>query len=409
MEDKIKRKRTPLEKLPVPGREDGQVGIRATLNNMGFSDSSIGFDQNSGMVTLRGKPFMRPGFLDDNAGISYARPSDIQNSLVNFYRDSKNPVVRVSDAFAGTAGKYGLSADALTYGNGTVSVGGKPLDILYIDKEGKAWAWQNRVQDAVKDYAAANAVKSPEELAAAYEQKYLSKAQELLQDLKERPAFTYNPEEDPVYLAYRQQYQAQGDRAAQNALSSYAALTGGYSNSAAVSAAAQAGQHYAQKLSAAIPALAQQAYERYAEKYQQDLKLLDQMTGLYQTAYQNAAGANTKQLENINNAAASNTARDNAARENSRREWEQDWGERFNRQKWEQTDREGYWDELFNTQKLSQNHHTTLGIQLDNRQKEIYQKYYERLLQTQLSGEELDNQLTQEKIKQLYLQNALGY
>lgn len=32
-------------KVTVPTRQDGQVGIRATLNNMGFSDDAIGYDR----------------------------------------------------------------------------------------------------------------------------------------------------------------------------------------------------------------------------------------------------------------------------------------------------------------------------------------------------------------------------
>ena len=40
-------------KVTVPTRQDGQVGIRATLNNMGFSDDAIGYEKSSRSIKLR--------------------------------------------------------------------------------------------------------------------------------------------------------------------------------------------------------------------------------------------------------------------------------------------------------------------------------------------------------------------
>ena len=132
-------------KKDVPTTQNGQVGIRATLNNMGFSDSDIGFNEKEQAVTIGGKNFMKPDYLDEEAGISYATDKNIQKSLVDFYKNSSNPIVRVSDAYSSLAGQYGLSADALSYGNDTVSIGGIPLDVLYIDGENKAWAWNDDI------------------------------------------------------------------------------------------------------------------------------------------------------------------------------------------------------------------------------------------------------------------------
>ena len=398
----LQKKQAPSgRKAQVPSRDDGQVGIRATLNNMGFSNDSIGFDQASGMVTLNGKPLIAPGYLDDSAGVSYASASDIQKSVADLYKGTSNPVVRVSDAFAGAAGKYGLSADALTYGSGTVSIGGAPLDILYIEGEGKAWARQNSVLDAAGDYANTVSVQSPRDLADTYERRYLSDARTLVSRLKNRKEFSYDPETDPVFQAYREQYRLEGERAGRSAMASYAALTGGYGNSAAATAGAQAGQYYTQQLLNTLPALAQQAYTRYVEKYQTDLDLLDRMTDLYGTAYQNAAAANDRQRENANASAASNAARDAAGREERRKDQQQDWDTRLSRQKLEQAQRDSYWNEVFNTQSVTKNDYANEGLRLDNMQKQAYQRYYEQLLQAELAGSRLDNQLTQQKINQL--------
>ena len=129
------------KKQTVPSREDGTVGIRSTLTNMGISNDLIGYDDRSGTVTLGGRTLMKPSYMDENAGVSYASPSEIQNSLVSYYSKSNNPIVQVSDAYSKYAGQYGVSADALGYSNGSATIGAVSythLDVykrqLYITK-----------------------------------------------------------------------------------------------------------------------------------------------------------------------------------------------------------------------------------------------------------------------------------
>ncbi len=367
--------------IDVPKTQDGLVGIRASLNNMGFSDASIGFDDTSKTVTLNGKAFMKPAYLDEDAGISYADTRDIQKSLVNFYSNSSDPIVRVSDAYSSKAGKYGLTADALTYGNGTVSVGGNPLDIMYIDGENKAWAWQSSVDDAIERYVDDSGITNPQRLAEEYANRYLSRAENILRKIQTRKEFSYNPDEDPVYLAYRNKYMTEGDRAARNSMANYAGLTGGYMNSAAVTAGAQAQQYYASQLANTIPDLAKQAYERYVDKYQTDMDLLRETVDMYNTAYDNAYNANKQQVYNINNVAKSNTSRDKTAYENY---WDslmnsQDYN--LNQQKYAQNEIDSYWDELLKEQELNSARNKNTGIILDNDQKRIYLEYYKEFLE----------------------------
>ena len=68
-------RQTPVE---VPTNENGSVGIRATLNNMGVDNNRIGYDESSRKVTLDGNFFMKPEWMDDNRGISYASEDAIR-------------------------------------------------------------------------------------------------------------------------------------------------------------------------------------------------------------------------------------------------------------------------------------------------------------------------------------------
>lgn len=392
-------------KTEVPYTDDGQVGIRASLKNMGFRDSEIGYDSPSGTVTLNGKALMKPGFMDEENGISYAKESDIQRSISDYYKGSRNPVVRVSDAFADYAGKYGIKADALGYGNGSVMIGGKPIDIMYIDNDGKAWARQSAVTNAADDYISDNAVLSPSDLANEYERRYLGAAESMIANLRNRPEFEYDPDTDPVFQSYKNKYMTESDRAVRDNMAAYSALTGGYANSAAATAGAQAAQYYSKKLTDSIPGLAQQAYDRYNDEYSNKLNLINSMIDMYDNAYKNAQNANSMQIDNINQSNYSNTERDNAAYKKNAELTKALWEELFNQQKYDKSARDSYWDEVFNTQNVTKNEYTNEGLMLNNEKTRLnnsrertYQDYYERLLQAELSGAQLENALISAKI-----------
>ena len=359
--------------VEVPKKDDN-VGIRATLNNMGISNDKIGYDEKSGMVTLNGRAFMKPSYLDNDAGVSYAKEKDIQKSLTSFYKDSANPIVKVSDAYSAVAGRHGLSSDALSFTNDTVTIGGKPLDTLFIDDEGKAWAWQNDVNSLAGQYASASGVKSPSSIAKEYEDAYMSDIWHKINELASRKEFSYNPEEDPVYLAYKEKYLTEGNRASKNAIADYSALTGGYVNSAAATAGAQANQYYMSLLANAVPELAGQAYERYHNENQTDLSLIKTMLDSYNTAYKNASDANSQTIKNAAYTAESNKERDESERERY-------WEDKMNSLDIETQESENYWDNILNSQKSILN-------QLDAREQEIYLEYYRQLIESELAKNE---------------------
>ena len=401
------------KKQTVPSREDGTVGIRSTLTNMGISNDLIGYDDRSGTVTLGGRTLMKPSYMDENAGVSYASPSEIQNSLVSYYSKSNNPIVQVSDAYSKYAGQYGVSADALGYSNGSATIGGRPLKTLYTDENGKAWAYQNDIEDLTSDYFNTLGVSTPNEILDEYNNRYLNSITNLSRSIMNRKDFEYDPDDDPVYQAYKEKYLTEGNRASQDAMANYAGLTGGYGNSAAATAAAQTNQYYMSKLGEMVPELAQQAYERYADSYNTDINLLENMLDTYNSAYSNAYGANNKTISNINSVLASNTDRDKAAYENY-------WNTLFNQQKYDKNEQDYRWteannsqdynwNEVLNGQESTQNNLDIEDSRMDNVMKQIYMQYYNQIINNQLNSERLNNRLTEERINQLMLQNAIGY
>lgn len=97
----------------------------------------------------------------------------------------------------------------------------------------------------------------------AYKSKYEDQLANALNRVTNRKEFSYDFNADPMYQMYKDQYTKLGNEAAQNAAASVSALTGGYGNSYATTAAAQANQQYLTKLNEVIPSLYEKALNKY--------------------------------------------------------------------------------------------------------------------------------------------------
>jgi len=94
-----------------------------------------------------------------------------------------------------------------------------------------------------------------------------SRMGKLLDRVDSFPAFSYDKDDDASYAAYKKAYLREGERASANALAQAAALTGGIPSTAAVTAATQAGEYYAARLSDKLPELYEDAYGRYLDEF----------------------------------------------------------------------------------------------------------------------------------------------
>ena len=116
--------------------------------------------------------------------------------------------------------------------------------------------------------------------APTYKDSYSSRIDEMLNEILNRDAFSYNALEDPLYQQYSQQYQREGQRAMQDTLGQVSARTGGMASTYALSAAQQTYNDYASQLADKIPELYQLAYSMYLDDI--DLKVQD--LGLLESA-----------------------------------------------------------------------------------------------------------------------------
>lgn len=113
--------------------------------------------------------------------------------------------------------------------------------------------------------------------APAYVSKYQSAIDALTGQITGRKGFEYDPETDPAYRQYREQYTQAGKRAMEDTLGQVSARTGGLASTYAGSAAQQTYDQYMSALADKVPELRQLAYQMYAaegDRQRSDLELL---------------------------------------------------------------------------------------------------------------------------------------
>lgn len=131
------------------------------------------------------------------------------------------------------------------------------------------------------------------ESAPSYTSRYQNQIDELTSAILNREAFSYDPETDPLYDQYKEQYTREGQRAMQDALGEVSARTGGLASSYATTAAAQANNYYMAQLADKIPELYQLAYSMYmdeGDRLRSDLAMLQGMESGDYGRYQDRLG-----------------------------------------------------------------------------------------------------------------------
>ena len=121
--------------------------------------------------------------------------------------------------------------------------------------------------------------------APQYVNKYQDKINELTQQILNREAFNYIPEEDPTYQQYRDTYTREGKKAMEDTLGQVAARTGGLASSYAGTVAQQSYNDYMTKLSDKVPELRQLAYSMYQDEGARQRTNLEMLSALEQGDY----------------------------------------------------------------------------------------------------------------------------
>lgn len=99
-----------------------------------------------------------------------------------------------------------------------------------------------------------------------YKGKYDTQIESLVNEILSRDDFSYDMQSDPLYQQYRQLYAENGQKAMRDTVGQASALTGGYTNSYAVTAGNQAYAEYLDQLNDIALELRDRAYEMYSDE-----------------------------------------------------------------------------------------------------------------------------------------------
>lgn len=130
-----------------------------------------------------------------------------------------------------------------------------------------------------------------------YTSQYGGIISDLMGKIVNRQPFSYDFNADPIFQQYKDYYTKGAKEASMNAVANASALTGGYGNSYAVTAGAQANQQALSGLNNIIP----QLYSAAQKKYDSDLNALYADYDLYNNAENEAYGRYRDQLSDYNN------------------------------------------------------------------------------------------------------------
>lgn len=133
----------------------------------------------------------------------------------------------------------------------------------------------------------------------SYVSPYDGYIQEAVSKILNRDPFSYDYASDPAYQAYKKEYVREGQRAQEDAMGQYAAMTGGAPSTAAMTAASQARDHYNAKLADKIPELYAAAYQMYQNEGSNLLQQLNMLRGLDSDAYGRWGDDQTRLLQQL--------------------------------------------------------------------------------------------------------------
>ena len=266
---------------------DDVANLQTTLNNLGYN---VDVDGSFGPQTLAAvKSYQQANGLDvdgmvgpqTTAALSSASTpkantgaaASASNSASILQDTSPSPAVLPSQPVATpkqdtTPANPGASAAASEATPAVVPASGVknennaniyyPEDFSYEDFSYGDYAESETVLQA---QAALNAVLAAQP--GAYQSKWQSQIDDIINRILNREEFSYDVNEDALYQQYKDQYIQGGKLAMQDTMGQAAAMTGGYGNSYAATVGNQAYQSYLSKLNEVVPELYGMALDRY--------------------------------------------------------------------------------------------------------------------------------------------------
>ena len=290
----------PKSNVTLPeGVPQGYKPIRQTLNERNISNERIGFDDD-GYVTIDGNKVIKPQYNID--GTTYADEATINQLTQDAYKRNGTPLVSTRD-YATSRGY----SDIVDWDGTNPTIGGVATPATYITDNGVSYIPQSEADRLINDYKLKNEIDGNRAVVEDVEKKYGSTEEVALDKIINRDAFKYSPENDVVFNSYKNQYQRSADEALRKILNENNTSIEGASG-AVMSDAMAARDAELGKINDVIPELYQDAYNRYVQEDSLRRNDLDAVRLLANDYYNRHYAANRDQINDTNEAMASERA-----------------------------------------------------------------------------------------------------
>lgn len=213
-----------------------------------------------------------------NGTYTEADGAEQRRQLRESYEAAGDPLVAARDYVTGK-GYSGV----VNWDGESVTIGGIPVDAAYV-VDGTAYIPRSAADSAVSQLEEKNGIIGNAGVNGLVESRYGSMLDDALDAVVNREGFSYEPEDDPVYGAYRDMYLREADDAFRRVLEeNNSSVTG--ATGAVLSQALSSRNDYLGRLAGVIPTLAADAYDRYTDETDRLLSALESVGGAANSYY----------------------------------------------------------------------------------------------------------------------------
>ncbi len=193
-------------------KNTGSAAARAELNRRGVDNGRIGWNGESGMVTIDGEDSAKPQYNIN--GVSYADAKTINSMTDKAYENKGDPLMWSREYLSGRGYGNAVSWDDES---GKVNIGGISIAPVYVS-DGKAYVPKSQLEDAIRRYEESNAMLRSNEVTEAYDKRYDEPVTAQTDKLLDREAFDWDPVADAQYGRFKDIYTGLADDAMRRAL-----------------------------------------------------------------------------------------------------------------------------------------------------------------------------------------------
>ena len=261
----------PATAVPAePVIPDGYKGFRQSLIERGITDNRIGWNADTGAITIDGYDVSAPTVIVD--GTSYGSAKEIDDATMKAYELAGNPLVALRDRAVQEG--MGNIVD-WNDNNKQATLGGNVVPYVY-NSDGTVYATTNDVNSAIDKYRKDNNITSGQQVKDDYDKEWMPMLKDVLNRLLHREQFKYDPDSDDIYAEIKKDGEENIENAYRRVMNDNNSSTSG-GNSNVVGMAMAAKNQAIDNLNDRLVDREQTMYDRYADDTDIDIKTLEEL------------------------------------------------------------------------------------------------------------------------------------